>query len=621
MPIRPRARRQATTRWVHGLVVLGLLALLAAACRTGPVATEYTGRLLDAAGAPVANALVYVADDAEASTSDLGVRRLQVDADATCQTPFEPFLVRTCTDADGDFRLSVPSPAPSSARLVFASSYWRAVLIVHPLSRGGRVPVAPRFPDLEPSDELEAAVRWVLPTLERFVLINLPDEKARVDLLDWTTQPSADVEPLQLVLPILQPGASTPTYIPWIAYHHDLRSLGVADCAIDPITFADVDCQEVSGPSLTFQGMPWMDAQEMRNVFIGETEKNLADESLHQMSVISIIGDELEATYYGQQLTAPHTPSSLQGLRSVLDTRLDAATVDRLLAGANVNYLLHNQIDLNMGRYDDELHLDGAAAATDASIAPANHFLEDGIKYLRPVMIADSTVYDAVAGERLVPNYFARVDAMANRQDVFFAWANLSGVAAPPSLTSLTEFSNAFAVRTRIGGYRRLTEAGQRDFSFPTDRCDALGNGSLMDEYAERSRDENRLENEYWMWWTNTDRYPGAWGCAGGFGTLHETPRDGAVSWTSFRDYTLETVGQTFMHEGGHLLNALHSASATGTRCRVLGIFPFGVTGPSIMGSTGDRNLRANCFAVTPETASVLRNRTRVAEYLHGRLE
>ena len=50
-------------------------------------------------------------------------------------------------------------------------------------------------------------------------------------------------------------------------------------------------------------------------------------------------------------------------------------------------------------------------------------------------------------------------------------------------------------------------------------------------------------------------------------------------------------------------------------------ILPFGVTGPSIMGGTGDRNLRANCFAVTPGTATALRNRTRVSEYLHQRLE
>lgn len=617
---RPRTpTRRPTPLLVAASVAIAVL--LAACADLASVETTIEGVLRDASGAPVADAVVFAPEAAGGAAGAGAIATSQI---GSCQAPSEPAKASTCTDEAGRYVLRVTTPLLGTLKIVFERLYWRTEATV---DLGVRVPgeaidVEASFPSLEGEAELEAAVRWALPTLERFVLIDLPDEKALVGLRDWTTQPSANVEPFQLVLPILQPGATEPTYIPWIAYHHDLRAFGVADCAIDPVTLADVDCQEVSGPSLTFQGMPWMEAQELRNVFIGETEKNLADEAIHQMSVISIVGDELEATYYGQQLEAPHTPSSLQGLRSVLDTRLDAATVDRLLASTNANYLLHNQIDLNMGQYDDELHLDDAAvAAADATVAPANHFLEDGIKYLRPVMIADSTVYDAVAGERLVPNYFARVDAMANRQDLFFAWANLSSDAAPPSLTNLTQFSNAFAVRTRIGGYRRLTERGQEDFTFPTNRCDALGNGSLMDEYAERSRDENRLDNEYWMWWTNTDRYPGAWGCAGGFGTLHETPRDGAVSWTSFRDYTLETVGQTFMHEGGHLFNAVHSASATGTRCTILGIFPFGVTGPSIMGSTSDRNLRANCFAVTPDPASALRNRTRVAEYLHQRLE
>jgi hypothetical protein len=619
---RPRPTRRPTVALLAAFAALVLL--LAACAELGLLETTVEGVLRDASGAPVAGAVVFAPESEAGAAAAAAASAIARSQTADCQAPSEAATASTCTDAAGRFSLRVATPLIGTLRLVFERLYWRTEATI---DLGLRVPGEPidvdaAFPGLDGEDELEAAVRWALPTLERFVLIDLPDEKAIAGLLDWTTQPSADVEPYRLTLPILQPGATTPTYVPWIAYHHDLRAFGVADCAIDPDTFADVDCEEVPGPSLTFQGMPWMEAQEMRDLFIGETEKNLADETLHQMSVISIVGDELEATYYGLELEAPHTPSSLQGLRSVLDTRLDAATVDRLLAGANVNYLLHNQVDLNLGQYDDELHLDGAAHANlDVGIAPANHFLEDGIKYLRPVMVADSTVYNAVAGERLVPNYFARVDAMANRQDLFFAWANLSSTAAPANLTSLTSFSNAFAVRTRIGGYRRLTVKGQEGFTFPTNECGALGDGTLIDEYAERSRDENRLENEYWMWWTNTDQYPGSWGCAGGFGVLHETPRDGAVSWTSFRNYTLETVGQTFMHEGGHLFDAVHPRAASGTRCTVLGILPFGVTGPSIMGGTGDRNLRANCFAVTPETASSLRNRTRVAEYLHARLE
>jgi hypothetical protein len=120
------------------------------------------------------------------------------------------------------------------------------------------------------------------------------------------------------------------------------------------------------------------------------------------------------------------------------------------------------------------------------------------------------------------------------------------------------------------------------------------------------------------MWWTNTSNYGGLWGCAF-VNALTATPRDGAVGFTSFRNYTLETVGQTFMHETGHLMNGVHSGSATGTQCRLLGIFPFGVTGPSMLGSTSDRNLRANCFAPSALTAGATkRNVTRVAEYVHA---
>jgi hypothetical protein len=616
---------QRATRTSTLALLAALVAVLATACIPTPPATEFTGQLLDADGAVVSGAVVFVADDAGSASARVGRSHFHIDETSGCQTPSEAYLVQTCTDAEGGFTIALPSPAPSSVRLVFERSYWRTVLVVEPLVQGGRVTVTPTLPALEPDDELEAAVRFALPTLEDFELIFLNDEKAILDLIAHAGTPDANVEPIHLLLPIRQPdGTVSQPFIQWTAYHHDQRALGVLDCAIDPVTLADVDCQEVPGPSLTFQGMPWLEAQELFDLFIGETEKNLEDETVHQMSVISVVGDELDATYYGQALEAPHTPSSLQGLRSVLDVHYDPVTVDRLLAGASANYLLHNQVDLRFPVGDDDHEYESAGAVSAAvrhDVRTSDHFLEDGIKYLRPVMIADSTVYDAVEGVRLVPNYFARVDAMANRQDLFLAWAQLSAEEAPSNLTSLDQFSNAFAVRTRVGGYRRFTVSGQEGFSFPTSRCGPAGSGSLMDAYAERSRDSTTYDNEYWMWWTNTDRYPGGWGCAGGFGTLHETPRNGAVAWTSFRNYTLETVGQTFMHEAGHLLNAVHSAAATSVRCRVLGIFAFGVTGPSLMGGTSDRNLRANCFAPTLETATSLRNRTRVAEYLHDAVD
>ena len=610
------------------LMLIALLALLVSACELALPATEVSGQLLDADGAPAPNAVVFVADEAAAGAlTAVDTRHFHIDGATTCQEPTAAYLVKTCTGADGRFTLLLPSPTPSVVRLTFERSYWRTVLEVTPPLLGGSVTVTPRLPSLEGDEELEAAVRYALPTLRDFELIVFDDEQVIAALAAHARAPDADLEPVDVFLPVRQPDGRQAQPVPqWPAYHHDMRSFGVADCAIDPTTFAPVDCQEMDGPSLTFQGMPWLEGAELAAVFLGRSTLDVENESFYQMSTIAIIGDELDATYYGQRLEAPYTPSSLQGLRSVLDVHYDPGTVERLLANASVNYLLHNQIDLRfptrVGEHRNEYESGAVATRLDRDeVSTSNHFLEDGIKYLRPVMVADSTVYDAVAGVRLVPNYFARVDAMANRQDLFFAWVQLTGTEAPSNLTSLSEFSNAFAVRTRIAGYYRFTRSGQEGFSFPSSGCDMPGAGSLMDEYAQRSRASNTVDNEYWMWWTNTTNYAGLWGCAGGFGTLHETPRNGAVSWTSFRNYTLETVGQTFMHEAGHLLNAIHPAADTGVRCRILGVFEFGVTGPSIMGGTSDRNLRANCFAPTPENATRLLNRTRVAEYLHLRLE
>jgi len=224
------------------------------------------------------------------------------------------------------------------------------------------------------------------------------------------------------------------------------------------------------------------------------------------------------------------------------------------------------------------------------------------VKTPRPVMVTDSTMYDTVEGLRLVPDCFARVDAMANHQDQSFRVVQLSAVEAPACLTSLDAWSNAFSVRTRIAGCERLTKSGQEELEFPTASC--ADGDSLTTEYRARSPDATTVDNEYWMWWTNTDAYPSDWGCAA-VGTLGETLRDGAVGWTSFRNSALETVGQTLMHETAHVRDADHLAVATGHRCRVSGILEFVVTAP--------RSWAAPPIATCARTASRSRNPRRRA--------
>jgi hypothetical protein len=573
-------------------IALGLL--LAACAGLGTVTTTVEGVLRDADGAPVAGAVVFVPDDAATSAAARALATGQVAPSqaSACQPPSQAAVASTCTDAQGRFSLQVTTPLIGALRVVFERLYWRT----------------------------EAAVRYALPNVRDFDLILWNDDKAVVDLIAHTATADANVVPLHLDgFPIRQPDG-TQAFVTWTAYHHDLRSLGVSDCAIDADTGAAVDCQEVEGPSLTFQGLPWLEPAQIEELMVDSAgnREALQNELLYQFSTLSVIGDELDATYHGLELTGPRTPSSLQGLRSVLDLHYDAATTERLLGATAANYVLYNQIDLATTVEDGDVDLGAASAASAAPIAPSNHFLEDGIKFLRPVMVADATVFDAVEQEWLVTDFRARVDAMANRQDLIFGLLQLDATAAPSNLTSLTSFSNAFAVRTRIGGYRRFTVKGQERFSWPANAC--TDSPSLLEEYRSLSGDATGIDNEYWVWWTNTTRYATTAGCAGvgGFG---QAPKDGGVTWVSLRNASNQETGSTLMHETGHLLNARHAHGRNPHQCRLFGIWDVGPNGPSLMVTGVDRATRTECFAITASTDTALRSRTRVAEHLHGLLQ
>jgi len=615
----PRRRRCLAT-------TLFLVLALGACVPGGLLETDLHGRLLDVGGVPVVGAVVFVPEGVAGSafaTTQVG--------DA-CQAPSEAFRASTCTDAEGRYALRVTVPLGGSLRLVFERLYWRAEATVDPgvLVPGiiKRVTVADiRFEALDPTVELQAAVRYALPGVTDFDLISLNAEKGIQSLLDHVGTVDANVVPVLLDnVPIRQPDGAV-QFIDWTAYHHDLRELGVSDCALDPDTLLDVDCVEVSGPSLTFQGMPWMSSEEIQARLLDEkgTFDLLQNESLYQLSAISLMGGEaegyeLDATYYGRRLVSPHTPSSLQGLRSVLRAQLDPATVDRLLtANPGADYVLFNQIDVDLPPEDEDVDLGSVAAGMSARgvIAPSSHFVEDGIQYLRPVMVADATLYDAIEDVVLVPGYRQRIEAMVNRQDVIFAFLNLSAVEAPASLTSLTQWSNAFFVRTRLGGFRRFTPAGQERFSWPAGAC--IEQDNLLQAYRDRSRDSFTLENEYWVWWTNTTRYPGTLGCAG-IGGFGRTPRQGGAAWMSLRNASNELTASTLMHETGHLLNASHADGVNRHQCRLLGIFDVGPNGPSLMVTGVDRATRTLCFAATDGSHASLRSRTKIAEHLHTRL-
>ncbi len=207
---------------------------------------------------------------------------------------------------------------------------------------------------------------------------------------------------------------------------------------------------------------------------------------------------------------------------------------------------------------------------------------------------------------------------MANRQDLIFGLLQLDASDAPANLTSLPSFSNAFAVRTRIGGYRRFTEQGQERFSWPANAC--VTSPNLLEEYRSLSGDATGIDNEYWVWWTNTTRYPDTAGSAG-IGGYGRTPTNGGTAWVSLRNASNQVTGSTLMHETGHLLNARHANGRNPHQCRLFGIFPVGPNGPSLMVTGVNRATRTECLAITTASDTALRSRTRAAEHLHTRLD
>lgn len=582
------------------------------------IATIVSGTLVDDAGDPLAGAVVFLPSDG--STASL---RVAQPAATSCQEPSLTSTVATCTDAQGRFSIEIDAPLSGTVRLIAELRHIAFTIDVTLSTREPGTTVAVgevEAPKVDPDDEIEAAVRYALPSLSDFDLIAFDDANIVTSLRAY----QSDTTPLILrAIPLRQPNGERGS-VDLLAYRFQPRAEKVEECAFDPKIAGDT-CTPVTEPAHAFRGMPDVSVDEIVNYLRAPDDyvSFVSDESIHQLSVVNLIGDELDLTYYGTALSGAGTPSSMQGLRSVLDVAYPADQVEKLLSLTQANYLLHNQIDLDVeyivkNVLEDAVTLDGLpeleAADAGGTITPTNHFGDGTRRVIRAVMVADPTVYDPVTDTRLVPNYFSRLDAMINRMDLFFRYVQ---VFPGDPTTTLADWGNAVSLEAEIAEYRRLTESGLASHSFPSVGCGSTGD--YVSVVRSLSRDAHTYDNEFWMWWTNTTNYSGLWGCAY-INALKETPADGAVGFTSFRNYALETVGQTFMHETGHLMNAVHSASASGTQCRLLGIFPFGVTGPSMLGSTSDRNLRANCFAQSGNASgdgSPKRNVTRVAEFVH----
>ncbi len=519
---------------------------------------------------------------------------------------------------------------PSSVE-VFSDVYGGRTFTLRPVTR----PIA--TPRITPERQLRQALTRALPGLRSFQLVSF-DDASIVRQLRTLAEASPN-EPQHVSLPVVDDRGALRMDVSWTVYHHEVRDPRAQSCLLDPRE--GPRCEPVAGSSLTFQGMPDLPFGAFRELLRrAQTEpevvaRELSDERVYQLSTLGIVGHELVGSYVGH---ATVSPSVIQGLTSIFEVAYGPERTAALLDLTAHDYLVYNR-----RFYDEPLempappagpapanhHAHGQHVAEDAAhahpterlITPQRHLDEfDDWPILRPMMVADATIWDADAQAWLVDTFFERADYVVNVQNNAFRWLQLFPD-APSGSSTLDRYSNALAVRTQIGGYWRLTPLGQALLQYPAVAC--AGDNSFIDEVRKLSPDSKTLDNEYWAWWTNHQPY--GLGCAY-VGTFGNTGRNSAVSWQHISAQTLDATASTFMHETGHLMNGTHGGPThpwanSSQRCRLLGILEVGPTGPSLLHPRITGTTRTNCFAPTLAGDTTTKNMTRIAEHMHVNLE
>jgi len=514
-----------------------------------------------------------------------------------------------------------------------------------------------------PEQRLRQAVSEVLPDLGSFELVKIDDASIIERLEEHAIVADG---PIYVDLPVVDPDGKLDEAYTFTVYAHDMRLgnggvpvLGVSDPDVkeDPL-----DPLFLSGPSLTFQGLPLLyGSTELQYYADQASEGKVFEETELQVSVVNVLSDptwgqELEAAYYGPSLAAP---SVLQGLRSILVDTFGEKEVESWIAEADLNYLVYNHANyarnlehLADGEKTTQIADDGhdhshdVASSDEAqsALAPSSHFGEQGtLATITLVPVADDTIYDPDTGTWLRSGWFSRMEAAVNRMDVFGTWTNMHPDGA------LGENGNRFALRARIGEFRVLTESGKdRLVPHPADGCG--GAGSYRDEIRKMSGTGNpSFDNEYWMWVTGDTSFSGG-GCSY-TQVIDLTPRgasesdvagycDGSVSrtygecgsvgyveWASAD--TTDWTSLVVIHESGHALYGLHDTDARGNtgepdnsqQCLFLGAFPIGPTGPSVMSYAGGTPTYCFAWETNASATSSIKNVPGMASWLHGVLD
>ncbi|MBI3961748.1 MAG: hypothetical protein HY335_03270, partial [Deinococcus sp.] len=445
--------------------------------------------------------------------------------------------------------------------------------------------------------------------------------------------------PIHFDLPIIEGGGARRgqmTSKRFTAYHHNVRANSALQMQeegrADQLPGEQVLPFNL-GPSLTFQGVPDISEGELAEL-MEEFAETQPDEEEFQPSVVNIIGGQfqndrqgriqlgdgqLEASYFGFGQGAP---SVLEGLRRLLERHFDQGKVDELMSLTPANYLLYSA--LNYQFLPEVPHPELPVERVSPGDLPARNHVAG--RFFRPVMVADDTIFDPTPGVWLIPDWFSIVDAAANQQNLYLFWAQI-GPDIPFCIpfTSPCSFlipnNNRIIAKTEVAQYRVLTPLGESLLApAHTNNIDLCSGAQyFLDEVRKLSLNFLQFNNEYWMWFTRDPTY-GNGGC-GYIGTLGRTPFDYATAVTGLLGATLDRAKFVFMHESGHVFNATHNTNAAGSpetfdshQCRLLGIWPFGPVGPSLMSYAA--GTRTFCYATTPP-GGPRKNITQVAEYLH----
>ncbi len=474
--------------------------------------------------------------------------------------------------------------------------------------------------------DVMAAINKALPDIKSFQLVQI-DEKPIVDKLSALAK-QAGTTPLTLTLPIL--GADKkPVEHTWVLYPHNVRASGASLGVWDGEKQAVLNMQPVSETSLTFQGLPDL-SDEQFEALLAEVENSKSkslDESKYQAATMTVIGGHVQASYYGNPDSAK--ASVIESVENILEPSLGTKEAQRIASGSSKKYVLYDQADFQPKVTHNERPFPGDAnpltTQSNDGVWTQRHVGEAGIKTLRPVMVADATVYDPDTNTWLVRDWLGRVDAAVNQQNYFLQYAQIAPDVAQNAVTPALRLAlnnNRVIVKSQIAGYRTVSSAVKRSLSTSGGLCN--GSPAYLPTVTDLSANAAANNNEFWMWWTT--RYGG--GCAW-VATLGKTPKGGAVGVSGFGGGTTDWVNFVFMHEAGHIIGGLHSNESNSEggqetwanhRCKLLGAFEFGPLGPSIMSYAG--GTRTYCFASTdPSRSNDKKNASYVAEFLHTALK